>query len=212
MGTNKCLVKQLLCLYPFPHVSQRSSGRLLLRPSLTRGCPSLALLTRAFWESSSPSSADMLNSSSIALSCMVMFPSVDRNLWVGRLAGGEGRLPTMADREAPFLDMVFRRAEMVMGSGIALSPASWRAAATAAAWGAVLVMLLRRVTRLALTAPTRTEWELLREWDWRLAIKEPAAEVGVTEKRCVSGFDEGWISCVDRREDQRGWFPGWGRS
>src|SRR5690606_28664119 len=29
MGTNKCLFKQLLCLYPFPHFSQRSSGRLL---------------------------------------------------------------------------------------------------------------------------------------------------------------------------------------
>lgn len=47
MGTNKCLVKQLLCLYPLPHFSQRSSGRFFL-PSLTRGWPSLALLMRAF--------------------------------------------------------------------------------------------------------------------------------------------------------------------
>jgi hypothetical protein len=68
-GTNKCFVKQLLCLYPFPHFSHLSSTRLLFFPSLVRGCPSLARLTRAFSKPVSPSSSDIsIGSSSIALS------------------------------------------------------------------------------------------------------------------------------------------------
>ena len=199
MGTNKCLVKQLLCLYPFPQVSQRRSGRLPLRPSLRIGCPSLPLRRRAFSGSKSPSSADMsFNSSSIALSCMSMLESGVTNLWVGRLAGGEGRLPVMTDRGAPLLETVFRRVEMAIGSGMALSPASWIAAATAAVLVAVLVMLLRRVTRLALAGPTRMEWELLRECDCRVAVKEPVVELEDREKRCVSGLDACWSSCAGR--------------
>src|SRR5690606_18687598 len=98
-----CLFKQLLCLYPFPHFSQRSSGRLLFRPpSLTRGWPSLALLTRALRKEESASSPDMsFSSSSMALSCPLAAPCPAANLCVGRLAGGDGRLPAIADRERP---------------------------------------------------------------------------------------------------------------
>lgn len=166
MGTNKCLFKQLLCLYPFPHFSQRSSGRLLFRPpSLTRGWPSLALLTRAFWKADSASSPDMsFSSSSIALSCPLAAPFPVTNLCVGRLAGGEGRLPTIADRERPFFDTVFRRELTAIGRGMATSPDSWSAAATAATFAPVFVMLLRRVMRWApLRALPSSECELFRE-------------------------------------------------
>ena len=146
VGTNKCLVKQLLCLYPFPHVSQRSSTRLIFLPSRTRGCPSLARRTRDFCM---PSPSDMsLRSSSIALSCKSMLTLVATNLWVwvGRLAGGEGTLLAMLGREAPVLDMVLRRPPII-GMAVALSPASDKTAATAAALALLPVTLFRRVTR-----------------------------------------------------------------
>ncbi len=191
VGTNKCLFKQLLCLYPFPHFSQRSSGRLLFRPpSLARGWPSLALLTRAFWKAESASSPDMsFSSSSMALlSCTPTGPLPVANLEVGRLAGGDGRLPTIADRERPFLDMVFRRELTAIGSGVAMSPDSWRAAATAATLAIVFVMLLRRVMRWApLRALPRSECELFREWDCRLSVRPPGTEVDEMDGRCVSG-------------------------
>lgn len=115
------------------------------------------------------SSADMsLESSSIALSCPSGFGCIV-NRWVGRLAGGEGRLPTIAVRAAAAgLDIVPRRALTAMGSAVTLSPTSCRAATTAAAFAAGFVMLFRRVTRwVGLWTPDKAdrEWELLREWD-----------------------------------------------
>lgn len=76
----------------------------------------------------------------------------------------------MADRAAADLDMVPRRELEAIGSGVILSPASVKAAATAATLADVLVMLFRRVTRwVALRAPDKAEWacecELLRECD-----------------------------------------------
>lgn len=70
MGTNKCLVRQLLCLYPLPHFSQRRSGRLLFLPSLDSGWPSLARRTLAVSMPFSPRSSPdrSLESSSMALS------------------------------------------------------------------------------------------------------------------------------------------------
>ena len=55
MGTNKCLDKQLLCLYPFPHFSHLRS--LAFLPSFVRCWPSLARRIRASFESFSSSSS-----------------------------------------------------------------------------------------------------------------------------------------------------------
>ena len=67
----RCLVKQLLCLYPFPHVShRRSDGDFLVSP-LMRYEPSLALLLRflvSFLEEDFSSSSTEL-SSKASLSC-----------------------------------------------------------------------------------------------------------------------------------------------
>lgn len=181
MGTNKCLVKQLLCLYPFPHFSQRSSGRLLFRPpSFTSGWPSLALLTRAFSKAASASSPDIsITSSSIALSlsCRLLVPAPPpTNRRLGRLAGGDGKLPAITDRDKPFLDRVFRRA--AIGSGVVISPDSVSAAASAATFAPVFVMLFRRVTRWApFRALPMTECEWLREWDCRLRERPPGTDV-----------------------------------
>ena len=196
VGTNKCLFKQLLCLYPFPHFSQRSSGRLLFRlPSLPRGWPSLALLTRAFWKAESASSPDMsFSSSSMALSCTPAGPFPVTNLRVGRLAGGDGRLPTIADRERPALEMVLRRELTAIGRGMAMSPDSWSAAATAATLAPVFVMLLRRVMRWApLRALPRSECELFRECDCRLSVRPPGTDVDEIDGRCVSGRE---VCCI----------------
>jgi hypothetical protein len=84
--------------------------------------------------------------------------------WEGRLAGGEGKPTAMADRAMPCFDIVLRREPMAIGSGIALSPASVKAAATAATLVPVLVMLFLRVTRwFALSEVDSTECELFRE-------------------------------------------------
>lgn len=101
-------------------------------------------------------------------------PAPMTNLWVGRLAGGEGRLPSRPERALPYFDIVLRREPTVMGRGMAISPASVRAAATAATLAEGLVMLLRRVTRwFALRELDSTECELLRECDWREVLKLP---------------------------------------
>jgi len=143
---------------------------------------------RAFWKAAlSASSAERsFWSSSIALSSMLwltvpLTPMANLWLWVGRLAGGEGRLPRRPDRALPYLDMVLRRDPTVIGSGIAMSPASVRAAATAATLAEGLVMLFRRVTRwFALRELDSTECELLRECDCREELKLP--EDGLTDK------------------------------
>lgn len=100
----------------------------------------------------------------------------------------------MAERPEPCLDIVFRRDPRAMGRGIALSPASLSAAATAATLVTVLFMLLRRVTRwLALSELDSTEWELVREWDCRVAFRPPDIELVDTEGRWVSGRE---VCCI----------------
>lgn len=142
-GTNKCLVRQLLCLYPFPQCSQRSSGRLNLRPpSFAWGWPSLALRTRSFCKASSPSSGDAFSWSSMALSWCSGLTSAFMNLCAGMLAGGETMPP------APDLDI--RRAPMVIGTDVTLlfmSPIAAAAAAAATMFALLFVTLLRRATR-----------------------------------------------------------------
>jgi hypothetical protein len=159
---------------------------------------------RAFWKALSASSADRsFWSSSIALSWMwLTVPSAPMtNLWAGRLAGGEGRLPRSPDRALPYFDIVLRREPTAMGRGIAMSPASVRAAATAATLADGLVMLFRRVTRwLALRELDSTECELFRECDWREELKLP--EDGLTtdkDGRWASGREDCCISCGWKR-------------
>jgi hypothetical protein len=92
--------------------------------------------------------------------------------------------------------MVLRRDPTAIGSGIAMSPASVRAAATATTLADGLVMLLRRVTRwFALSELDSTECELLRECDCRDEPKLP--DDGFTDKdgRWAIGREVGCISC-----------------
>lgn len=122
----------------------------------------------------------------MALSWMSVLPS-KWNLCVGRLAGGEGRLPMIAARAAALFDAVLRRELTAMG--VTLSPpTSLIAAAMAAAFAAVFVMDLRRVTRwLALRAPPRMECELVRECDCR--VVSPEEEAVERDGRCwVNGL------------------------
>ena len=65
----------------------------------------------------------------------------------------------------------------------------------AATLAPVLVMLFRRVTRwLPLSAAPMTEWEVLREWDWRVMDMPPDNELDI-DGRWVRGRDVCWISC-----------------
>jgi hypothetical protein len=81
-----------------------------------------------------------------------------------------------------------------MGSGMAMSPDSWRAAATAATLAPVFVMLLRRVMRWApLRALPRSECELFREWDCRLSVRPPGTDVDEMDGRCESGRE---VCCI----------------
>lgn len=101
----------------------------------------------------------------------------------------------MAGRDRPFLDMVFRRELPAMGSAMALSPASVRAAVTAATLVPELVMLLRRVTRwVPLRDPAATECELARECDCRPTDKPPSMELEDMDGRWVSGREACCIS------------------
>lgn len=88
----------------------------------------------------------------------------------------------MAARAAALFEAVFLRELTAMG--VTLSPpTSLIAAAMAAAFAAVFVIDLRRVTRwLALRAPLRMEWELVREWDCR--VVSPEEEAVDREGRC----------------------------
>jgi hypothetical protein len=85
-------------------------------------------------------------------------------LWPGRLAGGEGRLPTP---DLPGFDIVFLRAEM--GTPRDASPASLTAATIAATLLTVFdVTLFLRVTLwFGMRDPDDTEWEWFRAWDCR---------------------------------------------
>lgn len=162
MGTNKCLVKQLLCLYPFPHLSHLRSPPLDFLPSFMRCWPSLALLMRdCLKPEGSSSSISSFWSSSMALSPRSDFPlEAIRILWLGRLAGGDGGLPRAADLADALLDIVFRR--LAMGTPKEASPPASLTAATIAATLLMLFdeTLFRRVTRwFGMSEPDETELE-----------------------------------------------------
>jgi hypothetical protein len=195
MGTNKCLDKQLLCLYPFPHLSHLRSLPLAFLPSFISCCPSLALLIRDCLNPvCSSSSISSFSSSSIALSLRSNFPlDVNRILWPGRLAGGEGRLPRAVDLADALFDIVFRRWEI--GIPNVPSLASLTAATIAATLLAVFeVTLFRRVTLwFEMREPEETEWEWFRECDLG---REP--EFADMERRCwLMGLEECCISLED---------------
>jgi hypothetical protein len=179
VGTNKCLDKQLLCLYPFPHFSHLRSPALDFLPSFTRCWPSLARLVRACLNptSSSPSMSSSFWSS-MALSFWSGFtPGAMLMRWPGRLAGGDGS-PAIPD--LPVFEVVFLRAEM--GMPIDVSPASLTAATIAATLLTVFdVTLFRRVTLwLGTRDPDDTECEWFRAWDCR--GREP--EWADVDRRC----------------------------
>ncbi len=202
MGTNKCLVKQLLCLYPFPHVSQRSSGRLLLRPpSLLRGCPSLALRMRAFCRSASPSSADMsFNSSSMALSCMSAFVSAPTNLWVGRLAGGDGR----ASHQRGSRGTVPRHGVAAGGNGNRerhrLVAGLLERGGYDCGIGAGVGHALPAGDAVGIGGADENGVRAAAGVGLSTGVQEPEAELDDSEKRCVSGLVDCWSSYSDGRE------------
>jgi hypothetical protein len=144
VATHLCLLRQDECLYPLPHCSHFRSPPLPFLPSFMRCWPSLARLMRDFLKSVSSSSSISSSfwSSSIALSPRSDLP-LDVNLirWLGKLAGGEGKLPT-ADLA---FDIVFLRLEI--GIPNEFSPDSLTAATMAATLLAAFdETLLRRVT------------------------------------------------------------------
>jgi hypothetical protein len=103
------------------------------------------------------------------------------SLFVGRLGGGEGRLPTREVLASAALEMVFRRPPFKIGIALMFSPLA-TAAVRAATLGPGFVTDLRRVTRwFALSEEERREWELFRAWDWRPGMA--AAEGLETEGR-----------------------------
>ena len=165
VSTNKCLDKQLLCLYPFPHLSHLRSPAADFLPSFIRCWPSLARLIRDCLNpvSSSSSISSSFCSSSIALSLSNFPVDVILILWPGKLAGGEGRLPSAPDLADEFFDIVLRR--LVIGIPTDVSPASLTAATIAATLLAVFEdTLLRRVTLWAgIRDPDETECEWFRE-------------------------------------------------
>jgi hypothetical protein len=156
VGTNKCLVRQLLCLYPFPHLSHlRSFGCIFLPED---GWPSLALLMRDLLKALSSSSISSFWSSSIALSSFSDFRfNINDNLWLGRLLGGVASPAYFP----PFpLDIVFLRDDIEIGIAREESPTSLATAATAAAFAVLAETLFRRVTRwVGLREPADIECE-----------------------------------------------------
>ena len=95
----------------------------------------------------------------MALSLLSDLPvEVNRILCPGKLAGGDGRLPSAADLAEAFFDIVFRR--LVIGMPKVVSPASLTAATMAATLLAFEDTLFRRVTLwLVIREPEDTECE-----------------------------------------------------
>ncbi|KAF4511365.1 hypothetical protein G6O67_003171 [Ophiocordyceps sinensis] len=119
-------------------------------------------------------------------------------LWMGRLAGGEGRLPTWV------LDEAFRRTVPKMGMAVDCSPPA-TAAVRAARLGPGLVTDLRLVTRwVVLRGPARREWEFVRAWDCRPGTPEEE-ELERGGRWCINGREDGCISWRGRRSHQHNW-------
>lgn len=115
------------------------------------------------------------------------------------LAGGEGKPP------APDLDI--RLPPMLIGKAGTLSFISPIVAAAAAAAATLFALLfetlLRRATRWeALRGPGIMVWELVREWDCRVAFI-PLRELE-RDGRCVKGLEVCRMSYDSRTEDQHG--------
>ena len=151
--TNRCFVKQLLCLYPFPHFSHRSSPLTLFPSPFDRVAPSLARLFLALvatgprWE--------CIKSSAIADESST-FP-VSRAFSESRAESIKSGFratrplsPTYVESVAPELLGCFngRLRRFVRLMSMMCSPSPSRAAANAATLLKVLeFMLLRRDTR-----------------------------------------------------------------
>lgn len=164
--TNRCFVKQLLCLYPLPHFSHLNSPLDLLPSLLERYAPSLARLVRAF--EMLPSLSNVAGSSTTADPSMAYFislvaprswsrtPSME---WVSAIKPASfPRETASGPRPDPDFNVKLRRLDssgpLAKGSSAPLSAA----AIAATLFTAVEVMLFRRVTRWeGLTEPKDTE-------------------------------------------------------
>lgn len=193
--TNRCLARQPLCLYVFPHVSHLSSVPLSRRPSLRRsGDPSLARRDRAFALGlpllvfCGPDEDDEGSSVRTLLRpCDGRCPCRDISsdmISDGAMAGGDEEAPFTTDRPAravmaELLPSAPGRPDGGMVKG--MSPASFTAAATAANWFAVVEddMLFLRVTRCVwLMAPKDEVCECMRECHGRIGTEPPPEKLG----------------------------------
>ena len=165
--TNRCFVKQLLCLYPLPHFSHLNSPLDLLPSLLDRWAPSLARLTRAL--EMLPSFSNATGPSSTADPSMARLLPPTRPSWPWMMSVefvsasksvSFAKDPALAPRPPSGFNVKLRRFNC--GELIAIgSSAPLIAAAMAATLLAVVeVMLFRRVTRWeGLTEPNDTECE-----------------------------------------------------
>ena len=161
-GTDRCFVKQLLCLYPFPHFSHFSSPLLLFPSLFVRYEPSLARRALAFdpvltfsigRKSSSTTDSSSSMASPLASSPLPASPPM------GYLSPVE--LLYLLDSRPRLLASVFRFKLPRFEDVEPFSSTSLSAAAIAATLlTALAFILLRLVTRWdGLTAPRETEWE-----------------------------------------------------
>lgn len=169
--TNRCLVRQLLCLYPFPHVSHFNSPPLSLLLSPLRSCdPSLARRDLALVLNVSISGkASNEGPSAIALPYFASYAPCPNPEPLGRLAGN-GLLE-------PITDFPPRLLKWLHDSKI-LPEGSRPIAAIAAAWLAADADVdFLRVTRCAgLMAPTERLWECVLDCNlYELAADEATA-------------------------------------
>ena len=174
--TNRCFVRQELCLYPFPHLSHFSSTTLLLRtvspePSESVWAPSLALLTLLLVEPSDvaallmpPLGEAVVTGTGTFLGKVNPFPGTEQATrrghfpsLFGREDGGDG-YPCIvvklddwnpALKPIPALRPTLWESIEALGGGRAscVSPPSLTAWATAARFVAEDETLFRRVTR-----------------------------------------------------------------
>jgi hypothetical protein len=154
--TNRCLCRQLLCLYPLPHVSHFNSPFTCLLPSvLTRRAPSLARRARDLISEPASGSGSSMGLSIIALEGLASKVLCPKPLLTGRLVAyaglGEGFDPM---RLAFFKDAA-------PASSDCCSSTNPKALATAATVLCEDVLFLLRSIRFELRDPTDSEWA----WD-----------------------------------------------
>lgn len=162
--THICLDKQLPCLYPFPHRSQRSSAIERFPSPLTRCEPSLARRFRFFVVTGLLTGTEPFTAvPSFELGEALRATGESREgLFIlrERYEPKPGDAPTELDSRPRRL-LTARRCEATgMLADSPSEPFMLAATAAAAFAAAVVVTLLRRVTLwFELTAPRETEWE-----------------------------------------------------